>query len=95
MKVVVSEDARAYVKGRGGALFVRSHPHRCCHGSITLLDSTTERPTDGGDYVSVDRSDIDVMFDGEAAGPHEMVIELRGVFRRHPVAYWDGCAYKL
>jgi hypothetical protein len=92
---VVSDDAREYVRAHGGVLFVRAHPHRCCHGSMTLLDTTTERPSDSDEYVSVGSGEIDVRFHGSPADePHSLVIELRGVFRRHPVTYWDGCAFK-
>jgi len=32
---------------------------------------------------------------GAGEPPRQLSIELRGVIRRRPVAYWDGCAYKL
>jgi hypothetical protein len=91
----ISDAARDYVKAHGGRLFVRAHAHRCCHGAVTLLDSTTETPSDADDFVDVGADGIEVRFHGQRAGePHELVIELRGVWRRHPVAYWDGCAFK-
>jgi hypothetical protein len=92
---VVSDDAREYVKAHGGVLFVRAHAHRCCHGSITFLDTTTECPPDSDEYFSVDSDEIDVRFHGaHAERPHALVIELRGVLRRRPVSFWDGCAFK-
>ena len=32
MNVVVSPEAKEYVRNRGGVLFVRSSHHRCCGG---------------------------------------------------------------
>jgi hypothetical protein len=93
--VVVSPEAKEYVRARGGVLFVRSSRHRCCGGAVTLLDSTTDPPPDSSDFLCVDSDGIVVKFRGGALDrPHEMVIELRGVLRRRPVAYWDGCAFK-
>jgi hypothetical protein len=95
MEVVVSPAARQYVKDHGGTVFVRAHPHHCCTGSLTLLDTTTKAPPDAADFKSVAADSLDVRFRGGGAGdPHQLVIELRGVLRRHPVAYWDGCAFK-
>lgn len=91
----ISDEARDYVRDRGGALYVRSSHHRCCGGGLTLLDSTTERPSDASDYLCVASGLIDVNYRGDTVDrPHELVIELRGIVRRHPVAYWDGCAFK-
>jgi hypothetical protein len=93
--VVVSDEAREYVRAHGGRLFVRTHSHKCCHGSMTLLDVTTVVPSDADHYVPVVANGIDVRFRSPSgAQPHELVVEMRGVFRRHAVAYWDGCAVK-
>lgn len=95
MDTVVSDEAKEHVKTHGGVVFVRAHSHRCCHGVTTFLDTTTKPPRDSYDFTSVSSDEIDVRFHGSSAGqPHELVIELRGVLRRHPVSYWDGCIYK-
>jgi hypothetical protein len=95
VNVVVSTEAKEYVRNRGGVLFVRSSHHRCCGGALTLLESTTEAPSDASDFLFVGSDEIEVKYHGGAVDrPHEMVIELRGVVRRRPVAYWDGCAFK-
>jgi hypothetical protein len=94
--VVASDEAREYVRDRGGTLFVRSTHHGCCGGGLTLLGSTTERPGDASDFLCVGSGDIDVRFRGAATeGPRELVIEMRGRLRRRPAAYWDGCAFRL
>jgi hypothetical protein len=95
MNVVVSEEAKAYVNARGGAAFVRAHRHRCCTGSITLLDITTTPPADLGDFVVVDADELEGRFCGVSSGkPDQLLIELRGMFKRHPMAFWDGFAIK-
>jgi hypothetical protein len=93
--LVISDEARAFVKAHGGTAFVTAHRHRCCTGALTLLDVTTEIPAADADFESVDAGGVRVRFSGGPSGrPHKLVIELRGRLRRHPVAYWDGCAFK-
>jgi hypothetical protein len=94
--VVISEAAEEYILEHGGTIFVRSHAHRCCTGELTLLDCSTTRPGDAADFRTFDTAAVGVRFSGGESGlPHQLVIELRGLLRRHPVAYWDGCAFKL
>jgi hypothetical protein len=95
VEVLVSETAKEYIRAHGGAVFVRAHAHHCCSGSLTLLDTKTDPPRDLAHFESVDAGDVDAWFHGGTSGrPDQLVIELRGVFKRHPVAYWDGCALK-
>jgi hypothetical protein len=95
MDVVVSPEARRFAAGRGGIVYVRSHSHRCCAGPLTLLDTTTEAPTDAGAFVDLPAGDLTVRYCGDPeAGPHVLTIALRGSFRRRLVSYWDGCAFK-
>lgn len=93
--MVVSAEAREFVDARGGTVFVRPHRHRCCSGPLTLLDVTTERPTDPSAFVAVGDDRPSVHYQGDpATGPQVLTIELAGIVRRRLVAYWDGCAYK-
>jgi hypothetical protein len=63
---------------------------------LTLLDVATSPPKDLTGFVAVDTNDIEVRFLGGAGGgPNELQIELRGMFRPHLAAYWDGCAFKV
>jgi hypothetical protein len=95
VEVLVSEAAQEYVKAHGGTLFVRAHPHRCCSGSLTLLDATTTQPEDHADFRSFDAAGIHVRFcSGSSGCPDTLTIELRGLRKRHLVASWDGCAFK-
>jgi hypothetical protein len=95
VEVLVSEVAEEHIRAHGGAVFIRAHPHRCCHGSLTLLDTTTDPPNDLAYFESVEAGGVEVWFCGGSSGrPDQLVIELGGVLKRHPVAYWDGCALK-
>jgi hypothetical protein len=95
--VVVTEAARAYMRDHGGAVYVDSHSHRCCTGTLTLLDTTTKRPLDSFEFGLVDAGDgVEVHFrDGPEGRPAQLGIELRGRFWPRLVASWDGCAYKM
>jgi len=95
VEVLVSEVAKKYIRAHGGTVFVRAHPHHCCNGSLTLLDIKTDPPRDLANFESVDADEVEVWFCGGSGGrPDQLVLELRGVLKRHPVAYWDGCALK-
>jgi hypothetical protein len=95
VEVHVSEPAKEYIQRHGGTIFVRPHSHRCCSGSLTLLDSTTTPPRDAVDFTSYDTEGVDVQFCGSPSGlPRQLIIELRGVFLRRPIALWEGCAFK-
>jgi hypothetical protein len=92
----ITENAKAYISAHGGTVFVRSHPHHCCTGTLTLLDVTTAAPRDLAGFQAFDAGGVGVQFCGGSSGhPGELAIELRGLIRRHPVAYWDGCAFKM
>jgi hypothetical protein len=95
VEVLVSDAAKEFVTDHGGTVYVRAHPHRCCTGSLTLLDTATKEPADLADFDSVCTDGIQVKFRGGHSGqPHRLTIELRGMLRRRPVAFWDGCAFK-
>jgi hypothetical protein len=95
MEIVVSDEAKEFVEARGGVVFVYPHSHRCCQGQITMLDTTTTPRTSSVPTSSVQVGGIEVRLHGQAAQqPQQLEIELRGVWRRHVVAFWDGCAYR-
>jgi hypothetical protein len=95
MNVVISGPARDYLTSHGGVLYVRAQAHRCCTGPITLLRATTKAPEDASSFVLVSTGDVDIRVHGAQPGLHELEVELRGVVRKHPVAFWNGCAYKI
>ncbi len=91
----MSESAREYVRGRGGAVYVSAHPHRCCTGPLTLLDASTEDRSGAGETEVVRVGEIDVRWLGGGERPERLNIELRGRLWPRLIASWDGCAYKL
>jgi hypothetical protein len=95
MDVVVSENAREFVRRRGGSVYVFAHPHRCCTGPLTLLDTSTDDPGATDEAAVVRVGGIDVRWLGGEDRPARLNIELRGRLRPHLVASWDGCAYRL
>jgi len=95
MEVVVSAEAKMFVNGHGGVVYVRSRLHRCGGGPLTLLDITTEHPSDVDDYVAIDNGEIAVNYHGDPIDrPHVLSIEVDGIVLRHLSAYRDGCIYK-
>jgi hypothetical protein len=95
VEVLVTESAKQYLRRHGGAVYVRAHPHRCCTGTLTVLDLTTEPPPDASQFMFLAVEDVAVRYLGGPSGaPEQLTIKLAGVLSRHPVAFWDGCAYK-
>lgn len=96
MEVIVSDPATECVNAHDGAVYVRAHTHRCCSGSLTMLDVWTKPPKGIHKFVSAPSEGIDVKFAAGFSGqPDQLLIELRGVFRQRLVAFWDGCCFKI
>jgi len=94
VEVLISEGARDYITRHGGTVFVRSHPHRCGTGSLTLLDVRTTPPSDAAEFEPFDTGGVGVRFWGGTEGrSNRLNIELRGVLARRPVAFWGGGAF--
>jgi hypothetical protein len=68
VEIVITKTAAAYIRDHGGTVFVRSHPHRCCTGSLTLLDTTTTPPADSADFESFNVGDAGVGDAGDGDG---------------------------
>jgi hypothetical protein len=96
MDVVVSEEAKELINIHGGVVYVRSHQHRCARGGpLTLLDITTDPPSDADEFRTVETDGITMRYHGDPVDqPHVLTIEVHGIVHRHMMAYWDGCAYK-
>jgi hypothetical protein len=93
--IELSDQARAFVASRGGTLFLRVRHNRCCSGGLTFLDATTSA-RDGERYETLPSEDPTVrLFHLGSVLPSTVSVEVRGKWRRHLVAYWDGCAYRL
>jgi hypothetical protein len=96
VKLVVGAGVCDYVSGHGAVLWLRTTRQRCCFGALTSLRAATSRPKDAADYQRLESDpQIDVRFLGGAEQPDEVTVELRGSRRKHLVALWDGCKFKL
>ena len=93
MRVDASPEAVRLVEEQGGRLFVWAKRARCCHGTMTYLETSSEpgeRP-----FRRVYADGIQVYLDAHLAEPEELVIEASGRRHRHVHAYWNGCAYVI
>jgi hypothetical protein len=96
VRLVASDDVRSFVAAHGGAVYVKARSQRCCTGSLTVLDVTTERPSDLAGYERVEDPVIDVYLRVvQPRRPDELFIELKGRKRPKLAAFWDGCAYVI
>jgi hypothetical protein len=91
MRVQASPEAVRFIQIRGGKLYVWAKRARCCHGSLTFLETSSE-PGERS-FRRVDAEGIEFYLDALLGEPEELVIEARGRRRKHVHAYWDGCAY--
>ena len=96
MRVIASDEVRAYVTSHGGVLYVSAHRRKCCSGALTVLDTSTREPADQARYRTYDSGGFPVrLCTGGPDEPDELVIEMRGLGRKRPTAYWNGCACKI
>ncbi len=96
MRVIASEEVRANVEANGGVLYVKAHRRQCCSGPMTVLDTSVREPADATGYRAFDSGGFQVRFRTcGPAEPDELVVEMKGLRRKRPVAYWDGCAFKI
>jgi len=91
VRVQASPEAVRLVQEQGGKLYVWARRSRCCHGSLTFLETSSEP----GDRPCrhVDADGIELFLDERLGEPEELVVEAKGRRRRHVHAYWNGCAY--
>ena len=93
MKVLASPEARAYIRERGGLLFVWVVRGGALRGALRLLRVSTEPPPDALDWQRVETKGFLVFLPPGLPTPHELHVEVRGVLRRRVAAFWNGCAF--
>jgi hypothetical protein len=91
MRVNASVEAIQLVQAQGGRLYVRAKRARCCHGSLTFLETSSD-PGERA-FRRVPADGIELYFDERLGEPDELELEVGGLRRRHVHAYWNGCAY--
>lgn len=94
MDIRAAGGVAAFVRARGGLLYVWTSSHRCCSGPLTLLDTSTEAPRRGDHrFLPVAADGFEVLVDfGRRRAPRELVLEL-GARGRSVRAYWDDRAF--
>ncbi len=91
VRVKASPEAVGLVQEQGGKLYVWAKRSRCCRGSLTFLETSSE-PGERS-FRRVDAGGIELYLDERLGEPEELVVEAKGRRRKHVHAYWDGCAY--
>jgi hypothetical protein len=91
VRVEASPEAVELIREQGGRLYVRAKKARCCRGSLTFLETSTE-PAERS-YRRTDTSGVEIYLDERLGEPEELVLEAKGRRHKHVHAYWDGCAY--
>jgi len=86
-----------FVEAHGGTVYARVHRYRCCStSSLAPLDIEIAPPKGVAGYISTDSNELDLKYcDGRRRGPNQLIIELRGILRRHFVPYGGGSEFKI
>jgi hypothetical protein len=94
MKVLVSPEARRFIKERGGMLFVRLRRAAGVRASVKTLVASTEPPgVEVLDYQRIDAGGFLIFLPPGLRLPRELHLEVRGWVRRRVDAFWNGCAF--
>ena len=96
MKIVLSSpEVVPLIKQRGGRIYVRTDPHRCCSGSLTYLVTETS-PARDREYVKIDADGFELFLSsGHMDPPSELHLDVKGWRTKHVEAYWNGCAFAV
>ena len=91
MRVVASEEAVAFVRERGGRLFLwPQSTGYCCPG--WRLHTSTE-PDPAREFHRVPADGFELYLPVHMREPKELELEVRRFPRRHVEGYWDGCVW--
>jgi hypothetical protein len=93
MNVVAAPSVQAFVRERGGCLYVWTDRTRCCGGGMTFLKSSTTRPRTDRAFREATSEGFRLFVDpGSREPPDELHLVLKGWRRKHVEAFWNGCA---
>jgi hypothetical protein len=93
MRVVASPEAVAFVRERGGRLFLWPQADRCCRVATWRLRSSTE-PREDRTFRRVPAEGFELYLPADLTRePEKLEIELRRFPRRHVDGYWNGLAW--
>ena len=91
MRVRASSEAIDLVRAQGGKLYVSAKRARCCHGSLTFLETSSEPGKRS--FRRVPATGMELYIDEGLREPDELELDVGGLRRKHVHAYWNGCAY--
>jgi hypothetical protein len=91
MRVKASPGAIELVQSRGGKLYVTARHSRCCHGALTVLDTSNE-PGERS-FRRLPFGGIELYLDAKLSDPDELELDVGGLRHKQVHAYWNGCAY--
>jgi hypothetical protein len=94
MLLVVSPETVAFIRDRGGLLFVwpsRSHGPRC---TLTMLRASLDPPSRALEFRRIALPELLLFLHPDMRSlPTELWVEVHGQRFPHVNAYWDGLAY--
>jgi hypothetical protein len=94
MKVLASPAAVAFIRERGGSLFVWADRALCCTGELTFLEASTESPGADRSFRCLTSNAFDLLFDpGGKEFPDELHLDVKGWRRKRVRAYWNGKSF--
>ena len=91
MRVVASPEAVAFVRERGGRLFMLAADERLLL-PVTRLDSSTE-PKENREFHRVPVEGFELYLPVRMREPEELEIDVRHLPRPHVQGYWNGCVW--
>ena len=96
MRVVASPEAVAFVRERGGHVFVWTVTIDGPTGAAAVfaLEASTDSPGVERDFVRFAGEEFDIFLDAEERGlPDELHFAVKGWRRRQIRAYWNGKSF--
>jgi hypothetical protein len=96
VRVIVSEDAVAFVRDRGGRLFVWAIPLDAPTGgaAVFALEASTDSPGADREFARFAGEGFDVLIDvSEHGAPDELHLAVKGWYRKRIRAYWNGHSF--
>jgi len=92
LQAMTSPAAAAFIRERGGSLYVWARKIRCCGGGpVRIVYSSTEAPRGLTGYHQFEAGGYQVMLHPSIGQPPpQLAVRLRGRWRPRITVYWDG-----
>ncbi len=94
MRILFDAEVGAFIRDRGGRVFVWPEVRRCCSGGVSYLATSTEAAPARSDLQKIPADGFEVWFAARSRQPPaELYLDLKGWRRRRVEAYWEGCVF--